>query len=76
MQFYVRPNQTSTEIDNGLIVLCLPYSGEPYDKAGGYGIQGMAANFLRRLEGSYSSVMGLPVKETTELLALEGQLPG
>ena len=46
-------------------------SGEPYDKAGGYGIQGYAANFLRKLEGSYSSVMGLPLVETAELLGLK-----
>lgn len=43
-------------------------TGEPFDKAGGYGIQGGAAVFLRRLEGSYSSVMGLPLTETRELL--------
>jgi len=43
-------------------------SGEPFDKAGGYGIQGRAAAFIRRLEGSYSGVMGLPLRETRELL--------
>lgn len=43
-------------------------SGEPYDKAGGYGIQGLAGAFVRRIEGSYSGVMGLPVYETTQLL--------
>lgn len=41
---------------------------EPYDKAGGYGIQGRAAAFVCRLEGSYSSVMGLPLVKTAELL--------
>lgn len=41
---------------------------EPFDKAGGYAIQGKAAVFITRLEGSYSGVMGLPLKETTELL--------
>jgi septum formation protein len=44
-------------------------TGEPRDKAGGYGIQGMAAIFISRLEGSYSGVMGLPLYETAELLA-------
>ncbi len=44
-------------------------TGEPLDKAGAYGIQGFAAAFIERLEGSYSAVMGLPLFETAELLA-------
>jgi septum formation protein len=49
---------------------CAAYwdTGEPGDKAGGYAIQGRAAVFVSRLEGSYSGVMGLPVYETAELL--------
>jgi septum formation protein len=47
-------------------------SGEPYDKAGGYGIQGRAGAFVERLEGSYSGVMGLPLYETANLLRLFG----
>jgi septum formation protein len=43
-------------------------SGEPFDKAGAYGIQGRAGAFVARLEGSYSGVMGLPLHETAELL--------
>ncbi len=43
-------------------------SGEPLDKAGAYGIQGRAAAFIRRIEGSYSGVMGLPLFETAQLL--------
>ena len=43
-------------------------SDEPYDKAGGYAIQGRAAVFVSRLDGSYSGVMGLPLCETWELL--------
>jgi hypothetical protein len=43
-------------------------SGEPHDKAGGYAIQGRAAAFVTRLEGSYSGVMGLPLAETVQLL--------
>lgn len=41
---------------------------EPADKAGAYAIQGIGATFIRRLEGSYSGVMGLPLFETAELL--------
>lgn len=44
-------------------------SGEPFDKAGAYGIQGRAGVFVERIEGSYTGVMGLPVHETALLLA-------
>ena len=47
-------------------------SGEPFDKAGAYGIQGRAAAFVSRLEGSYTGVMGLPLYETAQLLRLFG----
>ena len=43
-------------------------TGEPRDKAGAYGIQGIGAIFIERLEGSYSGVMGLPLYETAQLL--------
>lgn len=43
-------------------------SGEPADKAGAYAIQGGAARWVRRIEGSYSGVVGLPLYETCELL--------
>ncbi|MES1928605.1 Maf-like protein [Salinisphaera dokdonensis CL-ES53] len=43
-------------------------SGEPMGKAGGYAIQGLGAVFIARLDGSYSSVMGLPLFETAALL--------
>ena len=43
-------------------------TGEPFDKAGGYGIQGHAAVFVEQLEGSYSGVVGLPLYETAALL--------
>ncbi|PRA51699.1 MULTISPECIES: nucleoside triphosphate pyrophosphatase [Pseudomonas] len=42
--------------------------GEPRDKAGGYGIQGLGAVFVSGLNGSYSAVVGLPLCETAELL--------
>ncbi len=45
---------------------------EPYDKAGGYGIQGLAARFISHIDGSYSGIMGLPLFETTALLRQAG----
>ncbi len=51
-------------------------TGEPADKAGAYAIQGRAALFVTRLEGSYSGVMGLPLYETGELLREAGLAPG
>jgi septum formation protein len=47
-------------------------SGEPADKAGAYAIQGRAARWVRRIEGSYSGVVGLPLYETCELLRKAG----
>ena len=44
-------------------------TGEPFDKAGGYGIQGLGGLFIPRIDGSFTSVMGLPVVETAALLA-------
>ncbi len=44
-------------------------TGEPLDKAGAYAIQGYAAAFIEKIEGSYSGVMGLPLYETAGLLA-------
>ncbi|MEK7816441.1 MAG: nucleoside triphosphate pyrophosphatase, partial [Pseudomonadota bacterium] len=43
-------------------------TGEPADKAGAYAIQGRAAAFIERLEGSYSGVMGLPLYELAGIL--------
>jgi septum formation protein len=47
-------------------------SGEPRGKAGGYAIQGLAAAFIRRIEGSHSGIMGLPLYETARLLRGDG----
>jgi septum formation protein len=47
-------------------------SGEPLDKAGAYGIQGQAGAFVRRIEGCYFNVMGLPLARTAELLERAG----
>ncbi len=48
---------------------------EPYDKAGAYGIQGLAALFIEHIEGSHSGIMGLPVFETARLLQKAGIHP-
>ena len=45
---------------------------EPWDKAGGYAIQGLGGAFVSRIDGSYSNVVGLPLLETWHLLALHG----
>ncbi len=45
---------------------------EPWDKAGGYGIQGLAGAFVSAIDGSYSNVVGLPLAETWQLLAAHG----
>jgi septum formation protein len=47
-------------------------AGESYDKAGGYAVQGLAAAFITRIDGSYSGIMGLPLAETAELLRSYG----
>lgn len=44
-------------------------SGEPQDKAGAYAIQGLASRFARRIEGSYSNVVGLPIAAVHEMLS-------
>jgi len=47
-------------------------TGEPMDKAGAYAIQGIAGQFVKSLDGSYSGVMGLPLYETTRVLEASG----
>lgn len=53
---------TDTEIRNYVA------TKEPLDKAGSYAIQGLASLFIKHMEGSYSSIMGLPLYETANLL--------
>lgn len=47
-------------------------TGEPCDKAGSYAIQGIGGQFVTTITGSYSAVVGLPLYETTQLLAKSG----
>ncbi|MEH6451801.1 MAG: Maf family protein [Psychromonas sp.] len=55
-------NLTDQEMDDYWL------SGEPQDKAAGYGIQGIAGKFVTNISGSYSAVVGLPLYETAELI--------
>ena len=59
------------ELSSELIAQYLS-TDEPWDKAGAYGIQGLAGSFVKRLEGSYSGVVGLPLTETRTLLEEAG----
>lgn len=58
---------TFKALDHGEIEAYIA-SGEWHGKAGGYAIQGLAASFVRHLNGSYSNVVGLPLFETAQLL--------
>ncbi len=66
----VRTSQSDVTFRALTAAECQAYwnTGEPQDKAGAYAIQGRAAEFVERLEGSYSGVMGLPLYETALLL--------
>ncbi len=50
------------------------HSKEPYDKAGGYAVQGMGAFFIREIRGSYTNVMGLPLCEVVDVLKEVGAI--
>ena len=61
-------------IDDALIAAYVG-SGEAFGKAGAYAVQGRAAAFIARLEGSYTGVMGLPLHETAQALSAQGWPP-
>jgi len=69
----VRTAVTFDRLDRARIDAYLA-TDEPWDKAGAYGIQGLAGAFVRSLTGSYSNVVGLPLVETRELLLAAGLL--
>lgn len=66
--------KTSVKFKTLTLEICRRYwkTGEPADKAGAYGIQGMGAVFVEEIKGSYSAVVGLPLCETSVLLQQAG----
>lgn len=60
---------TVPEIENYLL------SKEPFDKAGSYGIQGLASLFINRIDGSYTNVMGLPIEQLLKDLEALTSIP-
>jgi septum formation protein len=58
-------------LDDGAIQAYVA-SGEPFGKAGAYAIQGAAAAWVERIDGSYTGIMGLPLHETAALLEWAG----
>jgi septum formation protein len=69
----VRTEVVFRAIDGGAIDRYLA-SGEHRDKAGAYGIQGLAMALVREIRGSYTNVVGLPAAETIDLLVESGAL--
>lgn len=72
--FHVETKVFFRELDEGEMnaYIC---SGEPFDKAGGYGIQGKAAVFIEKIEGDFYNVMGLPVAALYQTLKKHDLLP-
>ncbi len=63
----VRFGDLSPEVINAYV-----NTGEPMDKAGAYGIQGLAASFVREISGSYTNVVGLPLSDVVEEMLAAG----
>ncbi|WP_059171284.1 nucleoside triphosphate pyrophosphatase [Bacillus sp. FJAT-27445] len=71
VRFYERTEVHFWELTDGEIEYYAE-SGEPYDKAGGYGIQGLGSMLVKRIEGDYFAVMGLPVSRLVRELGESG----
>lgn len=67
-QVMLNPSNVNFKVLSETEIMDYCKTGEPIGKAGGYAVQGKAAAFIERLEGSYSGVMGLPLFETAQLL--------
>lgn len=72
--FVIKTKVTFMPLPNKLIEWYLN-TGEPFDKAGSYGVQGLGASFIKKIQGSYSNVVGLPLSETVTRLAAWGITP-
>ncbi|WP_419805060.1 Maf family protein [Terriglobus sp.] len=75
-QTTVESEQTTVTFSQMTIEMIDRYirTGEPLDKAGAYGIQGIAAQFIPRIEGDYSNVVGLPLARVRHMLHHAGLL--
>ena len=73
-QFAVRSEVAFRRLDEAEIAEYVA-GGEPADKAGAYAIQGGAAGFVERIEGSLTNIIGLPADEVAALLTRHGLLP-
>lgn len=71
IQFYEKTDVTFWELSNEEIKAYIE-SGEPFDKAGGYGIQGLGSYLVRKIHGDYFSVVGLPIARTVRELKNAG----
>ena len=65
----VQRSKVTFDILNSTDILSYVTTGEPMGKAGAYAIQGLAAVFIKRIQGSHSGIMGLPLFETRRLIA-------
>lgn len=71
MRDFVKTDVTFSEIDDDLIVKYIE-TGEPLDKAGAYGIQGLGGIFVEKINGCYYNVVGLPLNKLNNMLRRMG----